>query len=189
MQGILRADKPSDKPGADAIKINTNASPAMVDLDNNSQAYPSVIIADVWSPFVELQQLQQQMEQAFDQSYGRFRSLSDSEDIPFMPKLDFLDKGKYYSVKFDIPGMKKSDISIDLDGRKLTVSGKVDENKKEKTDHSFVTERNVGMFMRSIMLPQAVQDDKVEAEYNNGVLSIKIPKIITKSNKRKIEIK
>jgi len=82
-----------------------------------------------------------------------------------------------YLLKFEIPGMKKEDIKIDLHDNRLTVSGERREEKKEEKDHKVhYSEMGYGSFMRSYTFPTAVDAERVEARYENGVLSLNVAK-------------
>ncbi|MBK9324334.1 MAG: Hsp20/alpha crystallin family protein [Bdellovibrionaceae bacterium] len=83
-----------------------------------------------------------------------------------------------FLVKFDIPGLKKEDIKIDLHDNRLTVSGERREEKREERDHKVhYSELSYGSFARAYTFPTAVDAEKVEAAYDGGVLSLHIPKL------------
>ena len=82
-----------------------------------------------------------------------------------------------YVFNFDIPGTMRDDIKIWLDNDLLTVSGEKKTDSKDKVEQ-LVSERTFGKFERSFRLPKSVDRNKVEAELINGVLTIKLPKII-----------
>ncbi len=94
--------------------------------------------------------------------------------------------GKYY-ITADIPGMKKEDISVTIEKGYLTVSGKKEESKEEKEANYHVKETRYGAFSRSLRLPEEVDEAKVEAIYEDGVLSVSIEKR-EKPETRKIEV-
>jgi HSP20 family protein len=81
-----------------------------------------------------------------------------------------------YLFKADVPGMKESDITINLTGNRLTVSGKREEEKKQENETYFSYERSYGSFTRSFTLPEGVDADKVGANLKDGVLAITVPK-------------
>lgn len=81
-----------------------------------------------------------------------------------------------YFLSFDIPGMKKEDIKIELKDHRLTVSGERKRevhDRRQSLDHQ---EKTYGYFERSFGLPESALDDKIEARFENGVLEIAIPK-------------
>jgi HSP20 family protein len=93
-----------------------------------------------------------------------------------VPALDLSESNSSIEVRMDIPGMTAKDIDIQVSGNVLTVSGTREEEKLEKAKTFHRIERRYGDFSRSITLPCAVDEDKVAAEYRDGVLSIKLPK-------------
>ncbi|MCR9251501.1 MAG: Hsp20/alpha crystallin family protein [bacterium] len=107
----------------------------------------------------------------------------------FTPQVDIAETDKDFELQFAVPGLKKEDISIDLEDGTLTVGGerKFEETKKEKNFHS--VETRYGSFKRSFKLPENVAADKVEASYKDGILLIQIPKTEIKKEVKTISIK
>lgn len=135
-----------------------------------------------WDPFGELKHMREKMESLFDDSFGRF-SLSPRAAreggawAGFAPKLDLQEKDDCYVASMDIPGADKNDISVKLDDRALTVSGKISESAEKKDgDQVLRKERRSGTFKRTVTLPGPVVADKLDAHYENGVLNVTIPK-------------
>lgn len=79
-------------------------------------------------------------------------------------------------VKFEIPGADPSDVEISLSGRVLTIRGEKKEEQEGKEINYYFRERNFGSFSRSVEIPAEVQLDKASASYQNGVLTIVLPK-------------
>ena len=92
-----------------------------------------------------------------------------------------------YKMCFDMPGVKKEDINIDVQGNQLTVSGERKTESSVKEEHGLRHERSYGKFERSFTVPEGVDLDKVQAAYDNGVLNLSIPKV-EKAKVRKIQI-
>ena len=112
-----------------------------------------------------------------------------STDI-LSPAVDIEEDKEKYVVKADIPGMKQDQIKIEVDDGILKISG---ERKSEKTEEDkekkyHYYERSFGSFERRFVLPPNVDEDKIDAKYENGVLEIKIPKTESKKSKE-IKIK
>ncbi|GAB3217923.1 Hsp20/alpha crystallin family protein [Algoriphagus aestuariicola] len=107
----------------------------------------------------------------------------------FSPAVDIAEDEKSYEIQLALPGMKKSDFKIDLVDRKLTVSGerKHQEKKEGKNFHSVETQ--FGSFKRSFFLPEDVLEDHVEASYQDGLLTLVLPKKEKKNSKAVIEVK
>ncbi|QDU74619.1 Spore protein SP21 [Bremerella volcania] len=104
------------------------------------------------------------------------------------PPLDMSETDKSISLRMDLPGVSPKEIDIQVSGNQLTISGERKEEKEEKEETYHRIERRCGRFSRSAMLPCSVQDDKVEAKYQDGVLQITLPKT-AEATARHIEVK
>jgi HSP20 family protein len=92
-------------------------------------------------------------------------------------KIDVKEDDKAFSVKADIPGVKKEDIQVDLDEDRVSVRAEVKQEKEEKKGEKVVySERSYGLVSRSFSLPAAVDAKGAKAEYKDGVLSLVLPK-------------
>lgn len=100
-------------------------------------------------------------------------------------RMDVSETDQAYQVKAEIPGVKKDDIKISIEGDKISISAEVKEEKEEKSAGNMVrSERYYGQAYRSFTLPQEVDDAKVEAKYQDGILSLTLPKKPGKSSKQ-----
>jgi HSP20 family protein len=81
-----------------------------------------------------------------------------------------------YVFKADVPGIKESDLTIDLTGNRLTVSGKREAEKHTENQTYFTYERSYGSFARSFTMPEGIEAERVNAELKDGVLTIMVPK-------------
>jgi HSP20 family protein len=100
-------------------------------------------------------------------------------------KIDVSEDDKAFSVKADIPGVKKEDIQVDVDEDHVSVRADVKQEKEEKKGEKVVySERSYGMVSRSFSLPAAVDAKGAKAEYKDGVLSLTLPKKSNGSAKR-----
>ena len=91
------------------------------------------------------------------------------------PNMDLKESDKNFLIEADIAGLEKKDISINLNGDHLTISG----NREEivgKKDYYHFRERSVGAFTRTFNLPKSINRDKISANFKNGILSIKLEK-------------
>ena len=93
------------------------------------------------------------------------------------PSLDFSETEKEFVTRVEVPGMAKEDLDINVDGRLLTISGHREFQKEEKTEEYYCQEREQGKFLRTLQLPAAVDSTKVGATYDNGVLTVRLPKM------------
>lgn len=135
---------------------------------------------DAWDPFREMERIREQMDRMFQSSLNRFRlSAKDvlSEAFAFSPEMDLSEEGDEYVVRFDLPGLDKSKVSVKLEDRLLTVQGSTTESREEKRAGRVIRmERRSGQFSRSITLPGPVRAEGMKAEYENGVLTVRVPK-------------
>jgi len=103
----------------------------------------------------------------------------------FAPKLDVSETDKEITLSAELPGMEPADIQISLDRNTLTISGKKQEQKEEQGERFYRVERSYGSFHRSIPLPGEVDEDKIEASYKRGVLTVEMPKTKQAQEKKK----
>ncbi|NNE46878.1 MAG: Hsp20/alpha crystallin family protein [Rhodothermales bacterium] len=127
-----------------------------------------------FSPTTEVRSLQREIDRMFDSFLPKANG--DSEQAVWTPRVDLAESENAYLVHLDVPGMKKEDLEVNFQDGSVTVSG----TRNEQTvgeDANFVrVERRFGRFYRSFDLPKTVDSSKIEATYEDGVLSIRIPK-------------
>ena len=135
--------------------------------------------------------LQTRMNRLFDDVFA---------DTPFtssrgvwgdrLPSVDLTESAEAIEVEAELPGVSEEDVQVSLDGDVLTIRGeKRSETKTEKKDYHHV-ERAYGTFQRSFRLPAEVDQDKVEATFKKGVLTVRLPKTERALERvRKIEVK
>ncbi len=90
------------------------------------------------------------------------------------PATDVEESESHYDLSFDMPGLKKDDINIEVNGRTLLVTGKRERAVTETKLHR--SEKFFGEYRRTISLPEGIKADDIEASYDNGVLSLRLPK-------------
>jgi HSP20 family protein len=118
------------------------------------------------------------IQQEMDELWSRFR-METNGDWPaasIAPSVDLTESDESIQVRMDVPGLKATDIHVEVTGNTLRISGERKEEKKEKGRTYHRLERRVGAFSRSIPLPTEVQEQKVNAECQDGVLTINLPK-------------
>ena len=92
-------------------------------------------------------------------------------------KVDVKEDEKSYTVRADIPGVKKEDIQVDIDGDQVSLRAEAKQEKEEKKDEKVIySERSYGMVSRSFSLPTDVDAKGAKAEYKDGVLNLMLPK-------------
>ncbi len=93
-----------------------------------------------------------------------------------VPAVNIVETKDYFNLSFAIPGMKKDDFHIDMDGNMLSVSCEKEESKEEREHKYTRKEYNYSTFNRSFSLPEDVIKDKIQATYTDGVLHLTLPK-------------
>jgi HSP20 family protein len=92
-------------------------------------------------------------------------------------KIDVEDMDQNYVVKAEVPGVKKEEISVDISGNTVSIRAEMKEERKdEKRGNMLYSERYFGEASRSFTLPQDVDESKAEAKYENGILTLTLPK-------------
>ena len=106
------------------------------------------------------------------------------------PSLDIASDEKEYSVKIELPGMDKNNISIEYANHSLKIKGEKHQEKEEQDKDFYRMERSYGRFERILDLPEDSDAENIASQYKDGVLSITIPrKMLPKADTKKIEIK
>lgn len=104
-------------------------------------------------------------------------------------KMDVKEADGQYMVKAEIPGVKKDDIHITVDGNRVSISAEVKQEKETKEGERVIrSERSYGMASRSFTLADEVDQSKVQAKYDNGVLELTLPKKPGASTRKEIAI-
>jgi len=104
------------------------------------------------------------------------------------PAVDVSETDTDYHVSVELPGMSKDEVQVTIDQGRLTISGEKKEEHKEERANLLRVERSYGSFTRTIPLPSSVNEEAVEAEFKDGLLTIKLPKT-EEARGKKVEIK
>jgi len=90
--------------------------------------------------------------------------------------MDLTETEDAFHLKVDLPGLDKKDVHVRMEDNRLTISGERREEKTKKEKNRVHTERSFGSFYRSLRLPKSVNESKIEAHFQNGVLNVQLPK-------------
>jgi HSP20 family protein len=124
----------------------------------------------------------------FDRIVDSFLRPTIANTVGFQPSCDVNETNENYLVSFDMPGVKKQDIKIEVQGNQLVISGERHREMSEGDgDASLRHERTYGKFERTFVLPASINTEKIEAQYEDGVLTVALPKAET-ARGRTIEI-
>jgi HSP20 family protein len=127
-----------------------------------------------WEPFREMISLRQAMDRLFEDSFVRFPHLS-GDGVREFP-IDVYQTKKDLVVKAALPGVKPEEMDITITDDAVTIKGEHAEEQETKEDDYLYRERYYGAFSRSVAIPVKVKGDKAEATFEEGVLTLTLPK-------------
>lgn len=131
-----------------------------------------------WDPFTEIERLNGQLQGYLD-SWNNFPSMFGDG---FTPLADVEETDDAYHVEIELPGIKKDDVTIEVAGRRLTVSG--ERKEKERVGILRRRTRSVGRFYYEVVLPGEVDEDGIRANLHEGVLTLTVPKAASERPRR-----
>jgi HSP20 family protein len=142
-----------------------------------------------WRPLKEMEELQNRLSNLFSRfptrmGDGKEESISTAE---WAPLVDITEDDKEYLIKAELPDVKKEDVKVAVENGRLTITGERKFEKEESKKYHRV-ERLYGRFVRSFIVPDIAEADKVSAEFADGVLNVHLPKS-EKAKPRQIEVK
>ncbi len=123
------------------------------------------------------------MQKELDQLFNDF-DRSRLAPMEFSPSCEFTEDKTHYHLKFDLPGVKKEDMKIEVDGNILSVTAERRNEKKSEDNKSRYSEIQYGAYSRSFTLPISIDEKQVQAKFDNGVLSLTLPKIAPSTAKQ-----
>ena len=129
-----------------------------------------------WNPVNDMLNLHREFDHVFTGFHTKRERDEDYESAVWSPMVDIVEDEEKYELSFDLPGMNREDIRMNFIESTLKVSGerKSLEEKKDSTCHR--VERLTGKFYRSFDFPTQVNSDNIAATYQNGVLTVTVPK-------------
>ena len=135
-------------------------------------------------PFAHFPAPQGGLTNLLDQFFG------DEQWMPagFVPQTDLVETENAFEVSVDLPGLKPEDVQVELHEGALWISGKREEEKEEKGKSYHRVERRHGEFRRVLPLPATIDEEHVEAKFDDGVLKVTVPKVM-EAKAKKIEVK
>jgi HSP20 family protein len=140
-----------------------------------------------WNPFRELEDIQTRLNRLFSEAPARTGEES-FQFADWMPAVDIQETDHEYSVKVDLPEVKKEDVKVNVENGALTIEGERKKEKEEKGKKFHRVEREYGQFVRRFMMPVEVDAAKVQAEFKDGVLRVTLPKTAA-STPRHVDVK
>lgn len=125
-----------------------------------------------YNPWRGLMDLQRQLDRVFDRTFSEARADRWDDETVLHPAVDLEETDSHYVMSVDLPGVSKKDIQIEVKDNQVHISA---ERKNEKKASGY-SERYFGKFQRILSIPDGIDADKIEAQYQDGVLSLAVPK-------------
>jgi HSP20 family protein len=128
-----------------------------------------------WDPGRELDSLQSDVNRLFDSFFGS-RPGDGIRRQRWVPAMDLVEEDDSLVLRADLPGMSEDDVNIEVKDGVLTVSGERKAEEKKQGEGYYRVERAFGSFSRSLSIPEGIDPEQVSAQFDNGVLEVRIPK-------------
>ena len=129
----------------------------------------------LWDPVREMVSLRDAMNSLLQESFVRPGSLP-ANGGPAMLPLDISENENEFVIKASLPGIKPEDVQITVHGDMVTIRGETKSEEEKKGEHYHLRERRFGQFQRTVRLSTPVVADKAQAQFDNGVLTLTLPK-------------
>ena len=131
-----------------------------------------------WDPFEEMNRMQEEMDSMFQHSFGRSGGTSGafSNNMSFNYDFDVTETDKGYEIKFDMKGLDKEKLDIEINDHSITVKGEHSMQQTEEGQDRYFSSQSFGSFMKTIPLPLDADTTKVKTEKKGDTLIIKLPK-------------
>lgn len=137
----------------------------------------------------ELWNMQREINRLFDNFFRGGMQDDGSFGLSYWtPAVDIAEHDNEYVVKVELPGVSKDDVKITLESNILTIRGEKKQDRETKEENYHRLERMYGSFQRSFTLPSTVRNDKIDAVYKDGILTITLPKA-EEAKPKQIEVK
>lgn len=112
------------------------------------------------------------------------------ESWPVAPAMDMVDRGDAYEISAELPGLDEKDVEIGLSNGNLSIKGEKKQEKEEREGDYYLSERRFGAFQRVFRVPADVDQDRIDASFRNGVLTVALPKSpAAKQDEKRISVK
>ena len=129
-----------------------------------------------WDPFRDLATLRERMNRLFEETYTSRGEEKDLVASTWNPSVDIYETENALVMKAELPGIDENDIELKIEDNTLTLKGDRKFEKETKEENYHRIERSYGSFYRSFTLPRNIDQDKIKAECENGILKVTLPK-------------
>jgi HSP20 family protein len=157
----------------------------VIDQPTSAGATPATSLMQAWRPFDTLRREVDRLFDDFTLNPFRLPLRRPAFDLePFwsadswlaQPAIDLVERDNAFELTAEMPGLDEKNIEVNVANGVLTVKGQKEEDKVEKKEDFHLRERRFGSFVRSVLLPETVDAEKIEASFKNGVLKVTLPK-------------
>jgi HSP20 family protein len=141
-----------------------------------------------WDPFRELDDMNDRLNRFFGRSALSRGDRDALTVVDWAPSVDIVETAEEFQIKAELPDVKKDDVRVSVDGNVLRISGDRKQEKEDQNKRFHRVERSYGSFMRTFTLPDNVDDSKVQAEFKDGMLNVRLPKS-EKAKPKSVQVK
>ena len=127
------------------------------------------------SPFRDFSQVQEPFDRLFNE-FINLKRTDGMQSMSFNPSCEIAEEDNNYVLRFDLPGVTKDQVKVEADRDQLTIHAERKEEQKSESKKKYLSEMHYGSYTRSFTLPGPVDEKKVDAKFENGVLTVTVPK-------------
>lgn len=127
-----------------------------------------------WDFFPEFRELQLKLDHLFSDLAGGM-PMWDDQETTWTPAVDVLENDEEFLFEVELPGMKREDVKVTVEGDHLVINGERKWNREEEKERIHRKERFYGSFRRELRIPAKVDPDRIEAKFHDGVLEVHMP--------------
>jgi len=128
-----------------------------------------------WDPFRDMMLLRSNMDRLFDRFFDNEYTGWDQQSS-WNLALDVSETPEEYTVKASVPGIKPEDLDVTFSDNTLTIKGEIRDEEEKEDSRYHLRERRYGSFARTLTLPRGIKGDNIQANFDNGVLTLHLPK-------------
>jgi HSP20 family protein len=141
-----------------------------------------------WDPFRDLVFIRDELSRLFGRTFGGTEALDPSAGSVWMPSMDVYETEDKIVATLELPGIEPNDVDVSVEDSTLTISGRREFSNEVKEESFHRVERRYGSFTRAITLPRTADTEQVNANFDNGVLTIEVAKT-EMAKPKKIQVK
>jgi HSP20 family protein len=141
-----------------------------------------------WDPFRELEDMSNRLNRMFGRSPLAREAETQMVAFDWAPSVDISENPEEFVIKAEVPGVNKDDVKVSIEDGVVSIQGERKQEKEEKDKKFHRIERSYGSFLRSFSLPSNIDDAKVQAQFKDGLLTVRLPKSAS-AKPKSVEVK